>query len=121
MWKFVPMGLGGINYRFIPFVDNPRVINRCNSRIDNCGPDKPCIVVTVDINGKIFIQEKAVSEHTFYTELRNKIVAQRKKDPVAHFICLNADKRVPMTKIFSIVRCFKALEIERIDLFTLPQ
>jgi biopolymer transport protein ExbD len=118
-WRFV--SIGGLSYEFIPFVDNPRIVNRCNPRFDHCGPDKRCIVVTVDKIGRIFIQRKAVSVRSFYAELRNEVMAQRKDDPVARFICLNADKRVPMSKIYSIVDCYKALEIERIELFTLPQ
>jgi biopolymer transport protein ExbD len=106
--------------RSIPIVDNPKVINQCNYKIENCGGDQPCIYVSVDKNQQLFIQERAVSARRFYAELRKEVKAQRSKEPIARFICLNADKRVPMATIFALINIFKSFEIELVILVTSP-
>jgi biopolymer transport protein ExbD len=106
-------------FGFLPAVDNPKITYQC--KMGNCGPEKACIFVSIDKDCRLYIQRKAISVNRFYEDLRNEVMAQRKRDPIAYYICLNADKQVPMANIFELIRIFKSLEIERISLVTAKQ
>ncbi len=103
------------SYGSIPIVENPKVKNY-SLRHEVRG-----IVVSVDKYQRIFVEKKAVSASQVYAELRNELIDYRKKYPEAHFICLNADKHVPMANIYELIKMFQSLEIDMVVLIVSPQ
>ena len=101
----------------IPIVDNPKVAYRGDYP---SGPQWRPIFISVDKNGTIYIQEKAVAPNAFYGEMQKIVMAERKQHPLTSIIMLNADKRVPMAKIYAVINTSKSFGIDGVGLLTSP-